>query len=188
MNHISTLSRQHCCLFLLCTSLILALVSVGLSAFFLRAPLNINDTTIPNMTYNSPAKASNDLLFEQSEVKSAKQLGESLYLTDAKGKYLSIYLSITNRSEEAQTLDPLQFALVNNKGETYGLSGEGQSGRNMLDNSVSFYNTVVDPGETVTGQVTFDVLNLDEPYQLLFRGQTVMTDIRMETLYNKKQK
>ncbi len=117
------------------------------------------------------------IIFSLSDIRHSKSLGENLYIVQAKGTFISLYLDISNQDDNSLEIDPKHFALVTADGETYGVSGEGQSGRDLIDKKISFFKQSIAPQSTLSGQVTFDVLNPEYPMELLYKGSSVLQNV-----------
>lgn len=117
------------------------------------------------------------IAFELIDVDEQTKLGEVIYIVQAKGTFLTFYLNAKNHGEIPVEVDPKSFAIVTNTGETYSISPEGQSGRNITDKSVSFFKQEIPPANSLQGQITFDVLNPNQPMKLLYKGTVVLENI-----------
>ena len=111
---------------------------------------------VPMVKIGQPAR-DGDFEFVIKSIKKASSIGTDRYLTrKAQGEFVIVELSVKNIGDSSQLLSDSSQYLYDTPGNRY--SADGAAGLYLsVDGASSVWFTQVNPGNTVTGKIAFDV-------------------------------
>ncbi|GAB3060191.1 DUF4352 domain-containing protein [Sediminivirga luteola] len=113
------------------------------------------------------AVASGDMEITVTEVETGvSRVGNEYLGTDASGQFIVVHVSVTNVGDSAVHFTGSDVTLIDDEGRSFSSSTEASF---YVEDANSLFEQI-NPGNTVTGQVVFDVPEDADPGTLEFRG------------------
>lgn len=97
-----------------------------------------------------------DVLYNVHGVEVSKSVGEGYSKTDAKGTFVIVSLTVTNKGDEAITVDSKFFTLLNGS-KKYESESMATITANQTSYNSDFFLDKVNPDLSIEGKVVFDV-------------------------------
>lgn len=166
--------------------LIIIFILIGISG---GNDIETTSTAQPNTSDNNAATApatteiskigdtvtDEDMAFTVNKVGTAKTIGTNPYLKKtASGTFHIVSVKIANSGNETKTIDSSMFQVIDSKGRTFDRSSDA-----AIAQGFDLFLKQVQPGLSITGDVTFDLPEDATELQLVVKGSYFGTGSRI---------
>ena len=103
------------------------------------------------------------------KIATTNSIGNKYHTTQAQGVFILVFIAVTNGQNDVVTIDANSFKLIDDRGREFTHSVDGETSLTMLGEK-SLFLTEVNPGNTVTGYIVYDVPADTNIVRMFFRG------------------
>ncbi len=118
-----------------------------------------------------------DLIYKVTKVETFTEMGSSMFKKETNGKFIKVYLDITNNAKETQQIFTPRFKIIDNQDRKYDRLAEDM----MYISDYLELGKQLQPGLTSSGAIVFELPKDSTELKLIIRGDWLsVSEVKIE--------